>query len=72
MKKSQLRNIIREILRQEVPRSAEKASYGTCTPKEKTTGQFYGFGGAVKCGFRSKCKFDQDCDEDCWCNHPSR
>ena len=77
MKKSQLRNIIKEIIRQEVPRSAEKASYGSCAPKRDLTtfermilalsNIFY----QVSC-LKGKCKYDDDCDGFCYCEHPNR
>ena len=80
MTKSELRKIIREIISQEVPRSAEAASYGSCFPKKPkyasptyTSTMFYASSGRLPNPCRkNKCKYDGDCDEDCWCNHPKR
>ena len=82
MKKSELRNIIREIISQEVPvnRNTDKASYGRCKPIEdrKKAHMDYEFdvwnpwGGPCGVWYGDKCRYDEDCPENCWCDHPSR
>ena len=73
MTKSELRNIIREIIRQDVPRSTEKSAYGMCVSKKKCNLRHENC--SVICGHHPqerRCTYDEDCDEHCWCNHSSR
>ena len=75
MKISQLKNIIREIIRQDIS-NPEKVGYGNCVPKDPS----YDICRNDACGGHlinpclggGKCKFDDDCDGHCWCDHPGR
>ena len=70
MKKSKLRNIIKEIIRQEVPRSTGKGYLGGFCRSKKPCGLRHENCFRV-CSFHgpARCTYDDDCKEHCWCDH---
>ena len=82
MKKSKLRKIIREIISQEVPRSADHVvGGGRCAPIQHVSiwddWLDYHRIRNIPCHpphprHTSSCTSDEDCPEKCWCNHPGR
>ena len=76
MKKSQLRKIIRETIKEldvRDPRLLNPAAEtykGHCVMKAEpgeTDGRFYGFTSLIKCGWKKGCNGDNECAESCYC-----